>query len=158
MQPIQININIGLQEETQKVIKEVALAAIYGFLSRAAEASAEIATETAKAAAANAPEAPAGGVAAEAPEKPVKASKAPAKATEPAKPAEAAKPAEISDQTLLDLVKRVKGAKVPAKDIKAIFAKIGIENSTSCPQEKRATLVTMLEGLLPADAIDDLPA
>lgn len=149
MDPIQINVNIGLQQETQSVLKEVALAAIYGFMSRAAENSAKIATETAKAAAANAPEAPAGGVAAEAPEKPVRASKAAPKATEPAKAP------EITNQYLLELVQEVRKVTGP-KPIKDIFAELGIPNSTSCPEDKRPALVAKLSALLPADD-DDFP-
>jgi len=53
---------------------------------------------------------------------------------------------EITDAQLREVVKAAKG-RTDAKAVKAVFAEMGIANSTECPQERRSELVAKLENL-----------
>ena len=70
----------------------------------------------------------------------------------PAEPAPAPAPEktsgaeEITDAQLREVVKAAKG-RTDAKAVKAVFAEMGIANSTECPQERRSELVSRLENL-----------
>lgn len=127
MDPIQINITIGLNEKT--------LAALQAFNgSKGDTPKAEPAPETKPA--------------------PRQVETKPAKTPETKEPAQAAapepeKPAEISDEELRAvLYKARKSSPTAAQTIKnVIFPEFGITTSIDCPMEQRAQLVARLNSI-----------
>lgn len=121
MDPIVINVKVGLEEATIQKIREI-------FAPRPAGIEAR----------------PAQGPRPAVPAKPQEEPK-PESAPAPAAP----KAPEIDNMTLNTAVKAAQGRGVEADAIRAVFARYGIKSSRECPAEKRSALLAELSAMQP---------
>ena len=130
MEPLQINITLGISSEAQTFLRN--LAAMVGL-------KAQIKTEDKPAQAHEAP------AQATAPEDAGKPASAPESA--PADKAPEESTVHYTDAELRAIVKEVRDAGVTIADVRKVFADFGIGSSPECKEEKRPELVKRLRAL-----------
>ena len=121
MDPIVINVKVGLEEATIQKIREIFTPKPAGIEARPAQG-------------------PRPAVPAKPQEEPQ-----PESAPAPAAP----KAPEIDNMTLNTAVKAAQGRGVEADAIRAVFARYGIKSSRECPAEKRSALLAELSAMQP---------
>lgn len=141
MEPLKIEIQIGLKDETISAMKQLLLASIAAFM------------ETVNACQGT----PAQTAEEPAPEEAPKAEEKPAEAAEPAPAADdmpdfteafpEVSDKEIADATRATVVRLREAGISPTIIRKEVFEKYGISQSTECPKEKRGQLIADLNAL-----------